>query len=839
MESDDEPQFRGERPIFSGLREEWVEQEFSDVQILCKNQEIVRSHRMVLSTMSAMIREALASNPIPEEDAVLLIPDVEADCLADMLRKAYQGGFEEARIPFSLDFLGFTDQLMAFQKPIKAETAFQEDMHALELEMPQEEDLYAVDSENAAEEPLPTPQTLGDDFEYETTIVDEAAEDEEDDNEVGEEILLAPAQPSSSAGPANHGEIRQVKLLMEMTVAEREEKILLERKANPVDQSQRRPKPAVSQVWNFFKRSRDKSKAICKECGKKFKNANGATTTLSRHLKSTHLELYDELQEMNAEAEQKTSVIEEANEEEENIEPKPTVSKRSPVWKYYDHDPTENKATCLECGKKFTTGLATTNLLRHIETKHVDIYEKIKHEMEERKKKQEEEDEERSKNAIISVEMVDTKQNPIWQHFEQENLQRIRCLICSAAFRVVGGSTSSAMRHLKLRHPELKDKENIYNEQLIWQFFHRRQEDNTAVCEDCQIPISTKVSDPTGYLIDHLKNTHLDSYDKFMELQEQSSKKRVKLFTHTGGKKKAAIWHYFDRTEDKTVHSCKACFNNLSCKKKNSSNLARHLRVSHEKLYVQFMKDSGYEDEQINEVLDKKNQKRGPKPKFGAADTQHRTCDDCGKVYSSRKGMQVHKLAVHSGARPYVCQECGMSFSRKESYKRHNHNNDRPFLCSVCGKTFARRHIRDIHEKAHYGDKRYGCTYCEKRFTTNQKKTIHERIHTGEKPFECTECGKKFVQNHQLQTHMRIHTGARPYQCDHCTQMFRHLSTRAKHNCPGKPKLLSSTTTSAAPAATQSISTTRIIEEHVIAQTQHIEVYDETGLPMSKETIII
>ncbi len=167
-------------------------------------------------------------------------------------------------------------------------------------------------------------------------------------------------------------------------------------------------------------------------------------------------------------------------------------------------------------------------------------------------------------------------------------------------------------------------------------------------------------------------------------------------------------------------------------------------------------------------------------------DAAKRTCPDCGRVYSRRKAMEVHRDAVHSGRRPYVCSECGASFARKESFKRHSHEAVKPFLCSACGKTFARRHIRDIHERAHRGDKRYPCSYCEKRFVTNQKRRIHERIHTGEKPFQCSVCSKKFVQKHQLQTHSRIHTGARPYRCDFCGQMFRHLSTKTKHNCPAR-----------------------------------------------------
>ena len=93
---------------------------------------------------------------------------------------------------------------------------------------------------------------------------------------------------------------------------------------------------------------------------------------------------------------------------------------------------------------------------------------------------------------------------------------------------------------------------------------------------------------------------------------------------------------------------------------------------------------------------------------------------------------------VHSGIRPYKCEECGMTFARQDSWKGHTHSKIRSFLCSICGKTFARRNIRDTHERAHLNDRRYPCSYCGKKFMTNQQRTNHERTHTGEKPFQCT-----------------------------------------------------------------------------------------------------
>ena len=102
--------------------------------------------------------------------------------------------------------------------------------------------------------------------------------------------------------------------------------------------------------------------------------------------------------------------------------------------------------------------------------------------------------------------------------------------------------------------------------------------------------------------------------------------------------------------------------------------------------------------------------------------------------------MLFHYKCVHSGIRPYKCEECGMTFARQDSWKGHTHSKVRSFLCSICGKTFARRNIRDTHERAHLNDRRYPCSFCGKKFMTNQQRTNHERTHTGEKVSDCVNC---------------------------------------------------------------------------------------------------
>ncbi|XP_058813355.1 zinc finger protein 182-like isoform X2 [Topomyia yanbarensis] len=136
-------------------------------------------------------------------------------------------------------------------------------------------------------------------------------------------------------------------------------------------------------------------------------------------------------------------------------------------------------------------------------------------------------------------------------------------------------------------------------------------------------------------------------------------------------------------------------------------------------------------------------------------------CPHCDRRYSDKKAIDTHVQAYHLGENapcPSTCEQCGKVCTSKSSLKQHMRLHISGSACEFCGKLFVAKqkllqHIDQKHKKL----KKYECHLCQKKLCSLGSVQVHIKTMHSTKEVRCEYCDRSYPSEISLRYHLKKH----------------------------------------------------------------------------------